>query len=81
MPTGSASARPTRGARILLWHAPYGSPASRKGKGRVEEHRGRGHQVVNEGKGKVRTAVAVSGEPRQLSGAQTEEPLVMERAC
>jgi len=41
----------------------------------VEQHRGRGHQVVNAGKGKVRTAVAVCGEPRQLSGPQTEEPL------
>ena len=41
----------------------------------MEEHRGRGHLVVNAGKGKVRTAVAVCGEPRQLSGPQTEEPL------
>jgi hypothetical protein len=56
------------GPRILLWHASYRSPASREDKGRAEQHRGRGHQVVDAGEGKVRTAVTVRGELRQLSG-------------
>ena len=63
-----ASAFNARGPRILLWHTTYGSPASREDKGRAEQHRGRGHQVVDAGEGKVRTAVTVCGELRQLSG-------------
>lgn len=75
MLTGSASAPPTRGAADSALACLVRQPGKQKGKGRVEEHRGRGHLVVNAGKGKVRTAVAVCGEPRQLSGPQTEEPL------
>ena len=71
----------TRGAAdsalaFLVWR-----PGKREDKRRVEQHRGRGHQVVNAGKGKVRTAVAVCGEPRQLSGPQTEEPLYPRRGA
>jgi hypothetical protein len=80
MPTGSASARPARGAADSALACLVRQPGKQKGKGRVGEHRGRGHQVVNAAKARYAPRVAVCREPRQLSGPQTEEPLVIERA-